>query len=237
MAHQPGDVVEQHAVPAKEDGRPEDRVRHVAFHEGALDESLTPEVRKRRVDAGVGDADVHDPLDPRVPGRAEEDPRVLDRLVVVGAVVGEAHPIRVVQRGRAFERGDEPDRIIEVERSNVDRRTARRPLGMSGHGAHTPTRRDQLPGDGAPRIAERSSHEIEAGVGDLFVPRAVVTLGRRVHGASRRRVTCGSERYVRAFRSNADRRFERSACAPGRPQSSRHQLRCWAAHRQGGRST
>ena len=103
-AQEPGDVVEQDPVAAEEDGGADDRVRHIALRQCPLHEGLAPEVGQRRAAARVGDAHVHDPLDPGPPGGVEERPRVGDRSLVVDGAVGEAHPVRVVQGGRSGQR-------------------------------------------------------------------------------------------------------------------------------------
>ena len=93
-AKQPGDVVEQHAVTTEEDGRANDRVRDVALGEGPLHERLAPEIRQRRAAAGMRDAHVHDPLDPRPLGRVEERPRVGDGQLVIDGATARTAPSR-----------------------------------------------------------------------------------------------------------------------------------------------
>ena len=59
-----GDVVDQHAVPAEQDGRAHDRMRHARLAEDPLDLRLAAEVGVGRVGARVGDGHVHDPAHP-----------------------------------------------------------------------------------------------------------------------------------------------------------------------------
>src|SRR5581483_3101862 len=71
-AQQPRDVVQQYAVSAEENRRAEDGERQLALDERALDKRLAPEVRIGRLDARVGDADVHDSTDAGAPRCVEQ---------------------------------------------------------------------------------------------------------------------------------------------------------------------
>ena len=127
-AEQPGDVVEQDAVTAEEDGGANDGVGDVALGEGPLHLCLAPEIRQRRAAAGVRDAHVHDPLDPCPPGRVEQRPRVGDGQLVVDGATAEAHPVGVVERGCPRERRHQTQVVVEIQRSHVDRGPTRGPV-------------------------------------------------------------------------------------------------------------
>ena len=126
---QPRDVVEQHTVAAKEDGGAQHGVRHAGLGEGALDEGLTSKVRQRGVDTRVRDADVHDALDSGPACRLEERSGVLHGQAVVDPLMGEAHPVGVIERGDTFERRDQANLVVEVEWTNLNGGPARRRLG------------------------------------------------------------------------------------------------------------
>ncbi len=117
------------------------------------------------------DADVDNSLDSGAPGRPEERSGVLYGQVVVDALVGEAHPVGVVERGDAFERLDQANLIVEVERANLDRST-RCPVGVPGQGADLATRVSERLGDGLARVAEGSGHRIETGIGHASGPKS-----------------------------------------------------------------
>ena len=61
-AEQPHDVVDQHPVPAEQNGRPQDRVRHSRPGQGLLDQGLAPKVGKLGRGARVSDAHMDDAL-------------------------------------------------------------------------------------------------------------------------------------------------------------------------------
>jgi len=77
MTKQPGDVIDQDAVTAEEDGRTQHRVGHARLGQGPFDQSFAAKVGKRGVCTGMGNTDVHDALDAGEPRGLEERARVV----------------------------------------------------------------------------------------------------------------------------------------------------------------
>jgi hypothetical protein len=109
----------------------------------------------------MGDRHMHDPRHPRVAGRAEQDPGVGHRRLVVDRASRKAHPVRVVQRPGAAERGGQPGRIGEVERADLDRRATGGAPRVPGDRPHRAARGQEMPGDRRPRVAERAGDDVE----------------------------------------------------------------------------
>jgi len=100
-------------------------------------------VRKRRRNARMSDTHMHDSLYTRSLGGVKENSRVDDRALVIGMIVCEAHPVGVVESGRALKRLEQLERTVEIERSNVDWRVRRGTVGMAGDRPNVAARCDQ----------------------------------------------------------------------------------------------
>ena len=177
---------------SEDDGRPHDAERDARLRERLLGLRLAPEVGQIAGERRIGDADVHDARDARASRRVEQRPRLGDRLVEVGLAVLEANPVRVVERGHAFEAAGERDRVVEAVRPNVEPRRERGvTVGVRGQGPHGSLPLEQLRRDVATGVAQRPGDEVDSGVG---------------HGVSS---GCGFERGAEQLRERVGRREER----------------------------
>src|SRR5665213_185659 len=102
----------------------------------------------------MGDAHVDYSLDPCSSGCVEQTPGVGHGQVVVDPVVGEADPVGVVEGGGTLEGFDEPELIVEIERTDVDGRAIGGPTRVPGDRPDMAAPFEKGAGDGSARIAE-----------------------------------------------------------------------------------
>jgi hypothetical protein len=158
VAQQPRDVVDEHVASAEQDRRAENRVRDAGAPQVLLDLGLAREVRERRAQVGVGDGDMHDPLDPGPPGRVEQDTAVGHRLGVGVAAAGKPDPVGVVQGVHAVQRPGQLILVAEIQRAHLD--VTGFGGRVTGQGTNPVTGGLKVPRDRRARVAERTGHNI-----------------------------------------------------------------------------
>ena len=78
-------------------------------------------------------------------GRLEKGTRIFHRQDVVDPAMGEAHPVRVVQRRGAGQGRGQAGGVVEVQAPHLDLGLAGPPLGVPGEGADLPAGIEQRP--------------------------------------------------------------------------------------------
>ena len=160
VPQQPRDVVQQYLASAEDERRTHDRIRKPGARERRLDLRLPAEVRVRRDRVSVRDAELNHASDTGVPCGLEERDAVRDGIPEACRPVGEADPVRVVERVHPPQRG----RILEVGRERAHAVTeGARGEGSSRQRPHLSALREQVTGHVSPREGERACDEIHYG--------------------------------------------------------------------------
>jgi hypothetical protein len=141
MPQRPSDVIDEHILFPEEDSGPQDAAGNPKAYERLLQLSLAPEIREIRVEVGIGDADVNNAPDACVPGCAEHDLCVRDRLIVREEPVIETDPVGIDERVHPAQTLGQLAGVIKAERVG-DHGFAERVLPLDGVGQ----RHDAVPG-------------------------------------------------------------------------------------------
>ncbi len=184
LPQRPGDVVQKDVLGAVEDGGPQDGVGDtLEVPQGIFQLALPLEVGQVAPGVGVGDADVDDAADSRLPGGLEHHPGLLNALLVGAAAVVHPDPVGVEEGVGAPEGLGELIGLVEVE--GVEGHLVPEgvfPLGVAGDGLNPVSLMEEQLGDVPAGVAGGSGDGVEAlrgHVGPPVVGPSQQIIGRR----------------------------------------------------------